>query len=131
MSAKINQEIRKAEFVPMESQNIKIFKYRNLQRISKVLSPKLANLKRCINTTVQKVTRWNEKIDWSRITKGTVVWLAEAAIEGVTANFATHFLFHIEFNPMTVMAHGFAIKQGLDIYWRLKKDGSTSKLPKK
>jgi len=74
---------------------------------------------------------WTAEIDWSAVKRDSIEWVIEAAVEGFTANFATHFILGWELSPMTVIAHGFAIKQTLSIYWRLRKDGPTSKLPKK
>jgi len=54
----------------------------------------------------------------------TLIWLSEAMLEGLIANFATHFLFGVRFSISTVLAHGIIIKQGISIYHTLRKNDS-------
>lgn len=130
-SLKIHKGIRRASFVPLEEGNPERLKYKlNLLR-SKYISDKLIELKRIKNTVVQKVKIWFQKWNWKKMSLDTSVWLIEAGIEGTTANFATHYLFGLPLNPATILAHGIAIKQGIEIYWRLKRDGENRKLPTK
>jgi len=83
------------------------------------------------NVSEQKPRHWASSVDWQYMCSVSSVWLLEAMIEGITANFATHYLFNMPLNPFTALAHGIAIKQGLSIYWRLRKDGPGFKIPKK
>lgn len=126
-SLSIHQKIRKASFVQIKSRNVDSFKYKLIHKLSSKLPP----CKRFINSILQKPRLWTSKLDWIRIRNDGIEWIIDAIIEGLTANFATHFLLGVQFNPMTVLAHGIIIKQGLSIYWRLRRDGTNNKLPKK
>lgn len=130
-SSRMHQGIRRAEFVPLESSDGKSFKYNVRHRLNKRLSESLIGLKRRVNTFVQKPRLWASQVDWGAVRKESVEWLIEAAVEGLPANFATHYLLGWGFSPMTVLAHGIAIKQGISIYWRLRRDGSAREIPKK
>ena len=58
-----------------------------------------------------------------------LIWISEAMIEGLTANFATHFLFGVRFDIPTILAHGIIIKQGIEIYHTLRKNDSNKQIP--
>lgn len=124
-------KIRKAAFVPVKYDKDRNFKYSLPQRINIKRSKIFINAKRSIKSIIQKPRLWLEHIDFQIVKRDIVQWFIEVIAEGITANFATHFLLHWEYNPMTIIAHGIVIKQGLSIYWRLRKDGSASKIPKK
>jgi len=102
-----------------------------IHNLASAFSKWRASWKRGINTIIQKPKLWASKVDWKKIKNDTASWIIEALIEGFTANIATHYLLGVKFNPMTILAHGIVIKQGIDIYWRLRKDGPTTKLPQK
>ncbi len=87
------------------------------------------SLKRGVNTIIQKPRLWASKVNWPEARKDTIFWILNALIEGITANVATHYLFGVKLNFMTVLAHGILIQQGIDIYWRLRKDGPNTKIP--
>lgn len=74
---------------------------------------------------------WASKIDWPKLWGDVSLWFIVALIEGFTANIATHYLFGVKFSFMMVIAHGILINQGVDIYWRLRTNGPTTKLPQK
>ena len=57
--------------------------------------------------------------------------IINAFIEGLIVNFAVWGLLGWRFNFITIMAWGFAVKQFLDLYWRLKINGTNTKLPEK
>jgi len=57
-----------------------------------------------------------------------LIWIAEAMLEGLTANFATHFLFGVRFDIPTILAHGILIKQGIEIYHTLRKNDSNKQI---
>jgi len=59
-------------------------------------------------------------IRWKQIFYISVVWVLEALVEGLLANFATHYLFGVEFNLKMILAHGILIKQGLNIIERVR-----------
>jgi len=54
-----------------------------------------------------------------------LILFIEALLEGLTANFATHFLFGVKFNIPIALAHGILIKQGVSIYHALRKNDSS------
>lgn len=125
----LNQKIRKAEFVPTVEEN-KCFKSEDNHSLNRRYATWIANQKRRIKTITQKPKLWAAYLDWQKTKEDLVTWLIEAAVEGVSANFATHFLLGFPFDPMTVMAHGLAIKHAIHIYWRLRYN-ATPKLFKK
>lgn len=130
-SSSIHQKVRGAGFVSLESKENKRFKYFSLHNIVSILSKWWISLKRSVNTIIQKPRLWASEVDWKKTREDTFFWFIEALIEGFTANIATHYLFGVKFSFMMVLAHGILIKQGIDIYWRLRKNGSTTKLPQK
>jgi len=128
-SSLINQKIRKASFVNDETVNIERFKY-NLPLIrSKYINKKLIALKNTCRKTVQMVQLRLEKFDFVSAKNSTLIWLINAFIEGFIINFSVWGLLGWRFDIITIMAWGFAIKQFIDIYWRLKANGSNTKLP--
>jgi len=72
-----------------------------------------------------------QEVDFKAIRNDTATWILEASIEGFVINFIVWALMGWDFNLLTMLAWGFAMKQLLSIYWRLKKDGSNSTIPKK
>lgn len=123
------QKVRKAEFVPVVTEN-RVFKYEVRHKINRRYAEWIANRKRRIKTVIQKPLLWASLIDWKKTRGELTTWLVEAAIEGFSANLVTSVLLGMPFTPLTMMAYGFAIKHAIDIYWRLKKNGATSKLSK-
>lgn len=130
-SSSIHQRIRKASFVPLKSQDTEKFKYNLLFKVSKYFNEKLSVLKTNCNKIIQRPQLWLKEIDFRAIRNDTSAWVVEALIEGFIINFVVWALLGWRFNSITMLAWGFALKQLLSIYWRLKKDGSNSKLPKK
>jgi len=72
-----------------------------------------------------------DKFDFKAASTATMIWLMNAFVEGIIVNFAVWGLLGWRFNFITIMAWGFAVKQSLDLYWRLKINGTTTKLPEK
>ncbi len=130
-SSSIHQRIRNASFVPLESNDIKKFKYGHVFNVSKYINDKFVVLKTIWNKIIQKPQLWTQEVDFRAIRNDTSMWLTEALIEGFVINFVVWALLDWKFNLLTVMAWGFAIKQLLSIYWRLKRDGTNSTIPKK
>lgn len=126
----IHNEIRKASFVPINEQHTQRFKYFSNLFGDVDIKSKLQTLKRFINKIIQKPKLWIQNVEWKQLTKDASIWVIEAFVEGITANFATSKLFGVEFSFGNILAHGILIKQSLDIYWRLRKNGSNTKLPK-
>ena len=130
-SSLIHQRIRTASFVPLESHLTKKFKYNHWFRISKYINNRLIAFKRNCNKIIQKPRLWLQEIDFRAIRCDVSTWLIEALIEGFIINFIVWTLMGWKFNLITMLAWGFAIKQLLSIYWRLRKDGSNTTIPKK
>lgn len=118
------QKIResKASFVPTNEPQTKRFKY---------FSNVFGNIKRSANKLIQTPKLWILKIDWKQVRNDVTIFIVESFIEGLTLSYVTHKLLGWEFNLGMILAHGFLIKQGLDIWQRLKKDGPISKIPNK
>lgn len=130
-SSRIRSGIRKAQFVQMDSSGEKNFINTAVQGLNTRCARRFPNLKRSLNSIVQKPALWASFIDWKVVKENALAWLVESFIEGFTANFATHFLFGMPFSIMHIFAHGFAIKQCISTYWRLRKDGPALTVPKK
>ena len=127
----IPQKIRKASFVNTEKGFTKKFKYNILLDCSRYISEKFIGVKRFVNSLIQKPLLLKGKIDFGLIIKDSSLWITEALIEGLIINFIVFVLLGFDFTILTVFAWGFAVKQSLSIYWRLKKDGSSPKIFKK
>ena len=130
-SSLIHQRIRKAAFVPLDAQNTKRFKYDIWFRVSKYVNNKFITFKTFCNKIRQRLQLWAQEIDFKAIRNDTSIWLVEALIEGFIINLIVWALIGLKFNLMTMLAWGFAVKQLLSIYWRLRKDGSNPTIPKK
>ena len=127
----IHQRIRKASFVPLKSHNTEKFKYNIGFKISEYINEKFIALKTTCKKIIQKLQLWAQKVDFKKIRDDVSVWLIEALIEGFVINFIVWALMGWRFNLVTMLAWGFAIKQLLSIYWRLRKNGSNPTIPKK
>lgn len=130
-SSLIHQQIRKAAFVQYGEDKNENNKYKYVHKTFLRLKKTFANAKRWLNSRIQKTNLWVGLIDWKKVREESSQWIVEAFLEGITLNFATHWLFGVPFNPATIFAHGILVKQGLDIYWRLRRDGSAPKIPNK
>jgi hypothetical protein len=130
-SSSIHRKIRNAGFVPVEPLKARNFISIGKQKVISVYGKMRVSWKRRINSILQKPPLWIALVNWKVVKEDSITWFIEAAIEGFIANFATHFLLGIPFTLWTMLAHGFAIKQGISIFWRLRKDGGTPNLPKK
>ena len=129
-SSSIHQRVRRAEFVPLVSEERKTFKYNLIHRLNNLFRGKSLSLKRRFNSVIQRPRLVTDQVDWGKVKGDSIRWLIEAFVEGLTANFATWQLLGFKFDPFTILAHGIVIKQGLNIVWRLRY-GSTSKIPEK
>ena len=116
----------RAKFVSTEILTEEKFKYWfNLQY--KQLKGDLLDFKRVFNSIHQFVLRKTLEVNWGLVASELGVWVIEAAIEGLAANFATSTLIGVPLNVATILAHGIVIKQGISIYQRLKRtDGTTN-----
>jgi len=120
--------VAKAKFVS-DDEKTERFKY--FKVLTNKYKPKhlKLQLKRYLKTLLSYPKLWVARLDWKAVQSESTAYIVEAGIEGFTANFATHFLLGVPFNVFTVFAHGFAIKQLLSIWWRVKQNGSTPTLP--
>jgi hypothetical protein len=98
-------------------ENRESFKYKFIQFKHKI---NVLGLKRTINKILQKPRVIDLRIKWKEIFQSSMIWILEALVEGLIANFTTHYLFNVRFNIMMIFAHGFLIKQGLDVIARIK-----------
>jgi len=130
-SSLIHQKIRKASFVPVEQQNTKKFKYIFLLKGSKNFKENFIVIKTFYNKIVQTTARWLRGVDFKAIGRDVSSWTIEALIEGFVINFVVWALIGLKFSLITMLAWGFAIKYSLNIYERIKKDGSNTTIPKK
>jgi len=130
-SSLIHQKINRASFVNPETTNTKRFKYNLPFARSKYINKKLVALKNTCKKTYQIFQLKLNKFDFATARSSMLIWLINAFIEGFIVNFSVWGLLGWRFNIITIMAWGFAIKQFIDIYWRLKANGSNTKLPEK
>jgi len=120
-----------AKAMPLESDNTKRFKYKFPLRLSKYINEKLIATKNTCNRIKGIVRLKLDKFDFKAAGSATMIWLMNAFVEGLIVNFAVWGLLGWRFNFITIMAWGFAVKQSLDLYWRLKINGTITKLPEK
>lgn len=130
-SSLIHQKIRNASFMPLENPNTKRFKYNLWLLISKYFNKKLIVLRTFCNKIIQGLILWINQTDFKGMIYDSTIWFIEAVIEGVIINFIVWGLIGLDFNFITIIAWGFAIKQFLSIYWRLRKNGSNTTIPTK
>lgn len=130
LSSLIHQKIRNASFVQVEG-NSKRFKYNLNLKISKYVKDKFIILKTICNKIIQRPQIWLNNIDFKEIKVKGSSWLVEAFIEGFIINFIFWGLKGWDFNLITIFAWGFALKQLLSIYWRLRNHGSNTTIPQK
>ena len=120
----------KATFVPA-GRNTDRFKYNFTLITGKYINGKLIALKQTTNKIRGMVQLKLNKFDFRAARGATSTWVINAFIEGIIINFAVWGLLGWRFNFITIMAWGFAVKQFLDLYWRLKINGTNTKLPEK
>ena len=129
LNSLIHEEIRKNGFVHYKSSPLESFKSSGVYRIVNKIQPKLQDFKRLFKSMIEKPRLWASFVDWKEAAGALSVWLINAFIEGVVANWWTHKNFGLEFGWGMIIAHGFLINQGLDLYRRLKKDGGHKTIP--
>lgn len=120
-----------ARAVLLEDDNTQRFKYKFPLRLSKYNNEKLIALKNTCKKIKGIIKLQTDKFDFKAAGSATMIWLMNAFIEGIIVNFAVWGLLGWRFNFITIMAWGFAVKQSLDLYWRLKINGTPTKLPEK
>ena len=118
-------------FVRVMDEDSERFKYNFFLRLSKYNNERIIALKNTCRKIRGSIRLILEKFDFKAAGGATMLWLLNAFVEGLVVNFSVWGLLGWEFNFITIMAWGFAIKQSLDLYWRLKINGTTTKLPEK
>ena len=121
----------KAAFVSVINGNTKRFKYKLPLKLSKYNNEKLIALKNTCKRIKSRVQLKLDKFDFKAAGSATMIWLSNAFVEGLIVNFAVWGLLGWRFNFITIMAWGCAMKYFLDLYWRLKINGTNTKLPEK
>ena len=122
---------RNAGAVPYESENTQRFKYKFPLKLSKYINERFIALKNTCRKIKGMVQLKLDKFDFKAASTATMIWLMNAFVEGIIVNFAVWGLLGWRFNFITIMAWGFAVKQSLDLYWRLRLNGTITKLPEK
>ena len=122
---------RNAGAVHYESENTQRFKYKFPLKLSKYINERFIALKNTCRKIKGMVQLKLDKFDFKAASTATMIWLMNAFVEGIIVNFAVWGLLGWRFNFITIMVWGFAVKQSLDLYWRLKINGTTTKLPEK
>ncbi len=130
-SSPIHQRVRNASFVPLESRDTEKFKYNIRFRVSKYINKKFVVLKTFCNKIIQKSQLELQEVDFKAMREDLSTWIINALIEGFIINFIVWSLMGWKFSLITMLAWGFATKQLLSIYWRLRRDGTNSTIPKK
>ena len=129
-SSQIHNKIRRARFVSDENDS-GTFKYSARHKINIKFKKVFLNTKRRINSIKQKLSLWASNVDWPIVKKDLINWILNTFLEGLSINFATWALFKAEFTPATILAYGIVVNQGVSIYWRLRRHGSSTKIPNK
>jgi len=129
-SSLLNSNIRGAAFVPLPEDNRERFKYHRVYSISRYIRKNMLWLKRKVNSFLQSIELKLSFFDWKTARVSSIVWLSEAAIEGLLLNFATNQIFGLKFTVGTVLAYGILVKQTIDISRRLM-NGTTKHITKK
>ena len=130
-SSLIHQRDKNASFVPLESHDTEKFKYYVIHRVNKYFNDKFIVLRTTCNKIIQKPQLWLQEVDFKAIKKDILLWSIETLIEGFIINFIVWALIGWNFNLITMLAWGFAVKQSLSIYWRLKQNGPSTTIPTK
>lgn len=94
----------------------------------------LLNRKRQTNSVKQKIIVWAKIPDYQTISKESSIYLLEAFVEGLLINYVAKILFGQPMNAFTILAYGIVVKQGINIFIRLKEKpmpetGKTLKKP--
>ncbi len=130
-SSLIHQKIRTASFIPIKPETTDKYKYAWGYILYQEILRIMLAFKIPIKFLESKLVILKGNIDWKPLLRDSILWVAEALIEGATANFATHILCDVQFTLWSVFAHGIVIKQGISIFWRLRRNGSTTEIPNK
>jgi len=114
-------------FVPYSS-DLESFKKISYYNIATKVKSEIQNLKRLFNSIVGKPRLLASSIDFGKLKHDFLFWGSEAIIDGVIANWWTHKIIGLEFSIGMIIAHGFLIKQTLDLYQRIKYNGSNNSI---
>lgn len=123
LSLSIHQRIRSAEFVKYST---KTFKY----DLHIIFKSGITQIRYLSSIVYNKSINIYNSVIWDRLLNHASIWLLESFIEGLAANYVLYVLFDRQFNIFTIFAYGILIKQGIDIYHRLKCNGSIDTVSK-
>jgi len=124
----IHSKIRDAAFVTTEIPDTKKFKYNISLSLNKYISNSLRTIVNVCKKPFSRSRLLTKDVDFHAIKNDTSIWLIEAFIEGAAINFVVWTLLGFDFNMLTTLAWGIGVKQVISFYWRLKKDGSNTKI---
>jgi len=116
-----------ARFVTEREQHIERFKY-GVSHYKDYFRNILLNFRRVFNICCNRIRQIFFVVTWRQLFSDFFLWLVESFVEGVTANFVTHYFFGVTFSLPFIFAHGILIKQTISIVSRLRerKDGSNT-----
>lgn len=125
--------MRKSQQEPLNqtNNNTKRFKYNFVHRLSKYNNEKFIGLKNACKKIGGIIKLKLDKFDFKAASNATAMWLTNAFVEGIIVNFIVWRLWGLEFGFLTIMAWGCLMKYSLDMYWRLRTNGTTATIPKK
>ena len=113
------------------SNNTKRFKYNFIHRLSRYNNKNFIELKNTCKKIKGVIKLRIDKYDFKAASNATVMWLMNAFVEGLVVNFIVWRLWDLEFGFLTIMAWGCLMKYSLDMYWRLRINGTTTTIPEK
>ena len=130
-SLSIHHKIRNAGFVDYDYSSIETFKYKLRTKLQVDSDKIIIALKRFRSIINDKLVLLYNGVIWDRLIYHAFIWLVEAFIEGASINYILYVLFGSDFNIWTIFAYGMLIKQSIDIYWRMKVDGTNTTVSEK
>lgn len=125
-SLSIHHRIRNAGFVDYDYSSIETFKYKLGIKIQVGSDRIIIGLKKLRSIIKDKLGSIYNTVIWDRLMYHAFIWLVEAFLEGVSINYILYVLLGYDFNIWTIFAYGVLVKQAIDIYWRLKVDGTNT-----
>ena len=126
----IHQKIRSAKFIDYNYLPIETFKYKVRTKVKVYRDLVNQRIKKFISQINNRSIQIYNSVIWDRLIYNISIWLFEAFVEGLTLNYVLHILLGYPMNIWTIFAYGILIKQGLDIYWRMRINGETTTIPK-
>lgn len=122
----LHQNIRNAGFVDDKPKRMEKFKYSFRHSYTRIVSV----VKKYLNNTSNYIIQKLRMIKYKEVLNDLCIWFLEVFLEGLTANFALHYLFNARFTLFTLFAYGILITQSISIIKRIveNKHGSDTKI---